>query len=177
MRSIRRLLVIASESQFGERVIAGIHAYCSQHGNWEYHLEPDQSKTMANRARFAVRQWKANGVIAQIRNASVERLVRSFDLPIVNFSGVFDLDLPTVTVDNKRRGPDGGSLLPQQRLQELRLLRRRRRGDDAAAVAGELREIRRLDRDGAGAGGQVAQDEVVVDRCEGVGGVENDGVA
>ena len=43
MMHAKRLLVIGTESHFGAGVVKGIHHYCRAHGEWEYHMEADNS--------------------------------------------------------------------------------------------------------------------------------------
>src|ERR1043165_8013753 len=61
MKRAKRLLVIGSDSHYGSGVAEGIYRYCRENGNWEYHLERDSSAESAQRSRFAIREWKADG--------------------------------------------------------------------------------------------------------------------
>ena len=56
------------------------------------------------RARAAVRQWKADGIIADVRSERGWRLVRDSKIPAVNVSGGRDLDMPTVMADTVAAG-------------------------------------------------------------------------
>ena len=104
MRRKKRLLVIGTEGYFGREVLRGIDAYCGQAGNWEFHMEGGVSADTGTRVRHAIRGWRAEGVIARIMSASVEHMVRRSGLPAVNFSGVFELDMPTVRTDDAAVG-------------------------------------------------------------------------
>jgi LacI family transcriptional regulator len=103
-RRPRRLLVISGESFFGREVMTGIHTYCRTRGSWEYHSEIDKGVYTIEHCLFAIKHWKADGIIAQIRTRQVERLVRRSGLPAVNCSGVFECKMPTVVTDSIAAG-------------------------------------------------------------------------
>src|SRR5215217_3721709 len=99
MKSIRRLIVITPQTFYGREVLQGIHAYCRLHGSWEYHVEEDRGTELVERTRIAIRHWKADGIIAQIRQRSLEHMILRSRLPAVNISSYYDAKLPTVISD------------------------------------------------------------------------------
>lgn len=103
MASPRKLLMILAESAHGRRVLAGVHNYCRSHGTWEYHLEPLRSDVIP-RSRFALQEWRADGVIAQVTTAPLSRLLAKCGVPAVNVGGYVDSPLPSVIPDNPAIG-------------------------------------------------------------------------
>ena len=88
-------------------MVKGVHRYGSLHGKWEYFLaERDHPKSI-ERARLAIGRWKADGIIAHVSRPWIQQLVRSSGLPAVNFSGVRDLEMPTVKTDDAAVGQMG----------------------------------------------------------------------
>jgi LacI family transcriptional regulator len=104
MERPRRLLVISGEGFYGRQIMSGIHAYCRTRGLWEYHSEIDKGADTVEHCMFAIKQWKADAIIAQVRTRQVERLVRRSGLPVVNCSAMFECEMPTVVNDNIAAG-------------------------------------------------------------------------
>jgi LacI family transcriptional regulator len=101
MRRTKHVFIIGSATQYDREACRGIQAYCDHHEQWEFHLEPDpMGSEVVRRLRVALRQWKADGIIAPIRSDHVEKLIRSSGLPAVNISGFRKLKMPTVTCDD-----------------------------------------------------------------------------
>jgi hypothetical protein len=88
MKNLKRLLVISEEGSFSDRVNLGIQSYCLQHGGWETHWEPSLRLDALARIKFALKRWKAHGVIAQIGNLHLEQVLKRIRIPVVNFSSV-----------------------------------------------------------------------------------------
>src|SRR5689334_7521636 len=57
MRRNKRVLVIGSDSHYGQAILVGIHNYCRVHHPWELHLERDSTAESLKRARTAIRDW------------------------------------------------------------------------------------------------------------------------
>ena len=73
-RRAKHLLLIGVGGHAGGEVARGILAYCHRHGTWDFHLGRDNSPETVRRARAAVSQWKADGIIAQVRTRRVGKL-------------------------------------------------------------------------------------------------------
>src|SRR6185437_10542276 len=96
MKRTKRLLMIGAESHYGTGVVRGIHEYCRNHGNWEYCLELNNSTESALRAQAAIRQWKADGIVACIETQRIADLVQKSKLPAVRVTGGSASDIPAV---------------------------------------------------------------------------------
>ena len=103
-QNTKRLLTIINESTLGREIIRGIHEYSRYHGEWELRMEWDTDPRMVKGVRFAVHQWKADGIIATVRNRVIWRIIKNSRLPAVNTSGLIEFDMPTVKSDNQAVG-------------------------------------------------------------------------
>ena len=104
MKAARRLLIVSSMNTYGMRVLSGIHTYCRTYGDWEYHVEQCRHPEVLQRIRYAIRDWKAEGIIVLVEQAKVERLIARSGLPAVNFGAYSTSKLPTVMADNAAIG-------------------------------------------------------------------------
>ena len=84
MRRAKRLLVITGGLAYGQGVVSGIYAYCSTHGNWDYHVEYEVSRNAVQRCCMGIKDWNPDGIIAHAGPIAVLQLVRSLGLPVVN---------------------------------------------------------------------------------------------
>jgi LacI family transcriptional regulator len=119
MHRMRRLVIIGAESHWIRQLVKGILTYCRVHGSWEFHIEADSRPRAVQRTREAIRQWKADGIIARIQSPAMERLIKDSGLPAVNVSNVRRSDLPTVISDNLAIGRMGARYFLDNRFQNL----------------------------------------------------------
>ena len=63
MTRVQRLLMLSGEIPFGQQVMTGVLAYCRTRGHWEFHTEVYRGEPTLKRCRFAVKHWKAHGII------------------------------------------------------------------------------------------------------------------
>ena len=154
---MKRLLVIGAEGHFGREILKGIDAYCTRNGNWEFHLEEGILPDTIKRAGLAIRQWKADAIIARVLTAALERLVRRSGLPVVNVSGVREIDLPLVRTDDATAG----------RMVARHFLDSGFRSFGFSAKTGEAYTIRRCEGFVGELAGAGFGCNVFADRCEG----------
>ena len=101
MQRTKRILVVGVDTHYGREVVKGILAYCTVRPGWEIHVEPGSSSETMKRSRLALREWRADGIIAHIRREEMGRFVRESGLPAVNVSGLLsDWGVLTVISDN-----------------------------------------------------------------------------
>jgi LacI family transcriptional regulator len=119
MKRTWRLLVVGAESHYGRQIVKGILAYCRVHGSWEFHLEADSNLKGMRRSQQAIRQWKADGIIARVHSLHVERMIKDYGLPVVNISSARNTDLPTVVADSTAIGKMAARYFLDNRFQNL----------------------------------------------------------
>ena len=96
-------VLIGSESVYGRPVMKGVLNFCRLNGRWEYRLTKDTGPRTMEEATAAIREWKADGIIAHVLHSGVNRLLRGSGLPFVNVGGLAS-GLPAVIGDNLAAG-------------------------------------------------------------------------
>ena len=85
MSRLRHVAVIYDAAlAYDVKVVTGIAAYAKEVGNWSIYIEQHP----LSRQRLPSRpQWRADGILADLDDASVARQVRGSGLPLVAFGG------------------------------------------------------------------------------------------
>jgi LacI family transcriptional regulator len=84
-RFFRVGLLIDTSCQWARQIITGINSYIRQSGSWHPFLEPHGS----NQSFQLPRNWKGDGVIADIEDGKLDDSLHRSGLPVVNISDHF----------------------------------------------------------------------------------------
>lgn len=95
-------LILDTNQAYDRKVVSGITRYMRQVGNWCLHMELDPKSKIPN---FS--DWKGDGVIADLDDLDVYRVVSELDIPTVGIGGGYGFypkfkDIPYVYTDNEK---------------------------------------------------------------------------
>lgn len=80
----RVAILVDTSTTWGRDVIAGVHRYSRERGNWQLFVEP---RGMEQR-RWLPTAWKGDGVIARVGFVDLAKRLKQLKLPVVNVSGI-----------------------------------------------------------------------------------------
>jgi LacI family transcriptional regulator len=101
MPSLRRIaLLMGQDFAFSRHVLRGIRAYALRHPNWAFRSGPPQADTIDS-----LRQWKPDGIIAEVVDADFAKSLLRLKRPVVDtFYWIEHAKLPVVDVDHAEVG-------------------------------------------------------------------------
>ena len=94
-------LIVETSKQYDRGLLRGIGRYVKGHGPWSIYIEERGSH---DATPGWIRNWKGNGIIARIKDATMAEALLATGVPIVELRAAVDLDLPTVYCDDKAIG-------------------------------------------------------------------------
>jgi LacI family transcriptional regulator len=80
----RVAILVDTSTTWGRDLIAGIHRYSKERGDWELFVEP---RGLEQR-RWLPPEWKGDGVIARVGFVDLAKLLKRMKLPVVNVSAI-----------------------------------------------------------------------------------------
>ncbi len=80
----RVAILVDTSTMWGRDMIAGIHRYSKERGNWELFVEP---RGLEQR-RWLPPEWKGDGVIARVGFVDLAKRLKQMKLPVVNVSAI-----------------------------------------------------------------------------------------
>jgi LacI family transcriptional regulator len=81
---LRVAVLVDTSTTWGRDLIAGIHRYSKECGNWELFLEPRG----LDQRRWLPKEWKGEGVIARVGLMDLAKRLKRLNLPVVNVSAI-----------------------------------------------------------------------------------------
>lgn len=101
MRPTRRVAVLMElDVGFSRAVLAGIQAYAIRQGDWILHCAAPDARILPS-----LRQWKPDGIIAQLAQAGLARSLSRWGRPMVDVACMLPwLKYPVVDVDHRAVG-------------------------------------------------------------------------
>lgn len=95
----RVAILVDTSTTWGREIIAGIHRYSQECGNWELFVEP---RGLEQR-RWLPPEWKGDGVIARVGFVDLAKRLKQMKLPVVNVSAITlpKVNFPRVVSDQE----------------------------------------------------------------------------
>lgn len=114
---LRIALLVLNESQWSRSLLEGVSRFATEHGGWDFWLNPRAVKTES----LMPADWKGEGVIARISNEHVQASLECHDLPTVNVSwhGEHSHRFPKVIADPRACGELAGNFFLQRGFQNF----------------------------------------------------------
>jgi LacI family transcriptional regulator len=93
----RVAILVDTSTTWGRDLIAGIHRFSKERGNWELYVEP---RGLEQR-RWLPAAWKGDGVIARVGFVDLAKRLKQLKLPVVNVSAITlpKVNFPRVVTD------------------------------------------------------------------------------
>lgn len=80
----RVAVLVDTSTTWGRNLIAGVHRYSQERGNWELFIEP---RGLEQR-RWLPMGWSGDGVIARVGLRDLAKRLKSLSIPVVNVSAI-----------------------------------------------------------------------------------------
>ena len=106
MKGPRRIIVaVQASGLYGRNVARGVLQYATEHARWECHYEAASNHPdVCDSIRHAITSWRAHGIVGQILEDPLPRIIRRSGICAVNVSSHVGTLLPTVHVDDQAVG-------------------------------------------------------------------------
>jgi len=102
MRKSRRIIVaVMTNGAYGREIAEGVLEYARELGGWEYYFEgASNHPEVIESIRVAITRWKAEGIVGQLADPELQRVVHHSGIPAVNVSTLVPVDMPGVFPDS-----------------------------------------------------------------------------
>ncbi|NQZ59138.1 MAG: DNA-binding transcriptional regulator [Lentisphaeraceae bacterium] len=98
--SKRVAIILNTSKAYDRKIVAGIARYLKEHTSWQLYLEDDILSKIPN-----FNTWNGDGIIADLDDLDVYKVVNDINIPVVGFGGGFgshdkEKSIPYVYTDN-----------------------------------------------------------------------------
>lgn len=110
-RTFQVALLVSTDSDYDRKIISGVSRYAREVGNWTIFCEDEHLHKMPSLGR-----WQGDGIIVQLENPAIHRLIARLKIPVVGVASLADLSsvldkTVCVSTNSQRIGEQGAEHL------------------------------------------------------------------